>query len=134
MGADGLFNYYHMMAKALSAFGEETITVADGTEVNWAADLALKMINLQQADDSWVKHERTLVGERHGARHLLRRTNAGNPALAGLSEDITRLRHQDFDPSTEAVHRLLAPVGHLLEIVRRFGLGQARLQLQRQPE
>ncbi len=54
MGADGLFYYYHMMAKALSAFGEETLTVADGKQVAWSNDLAMKMINLQQADGSWV--------------------------------------------------------------------------------
>jgi squalene-hopene/tetraprenyl-beta-curcumene cyclase len=54
MGHDGLFYYYHMMSKALSAHGTETLAMADGKEVAWASDLALKLINLQQTDGSWV--------------------------------------------------------------------------------
>jgi squalene-hopene/tetraprenyl-beta-curcumene cyclase len=54
MGADGLYYYYHMMSKALSAHGTETLTMADGRNIEWASDLALKLINLQQADGSWV--------------------------------------------------------------------------------
>ncbi|MCE0483526.1 MAG: helix-turn-helix domain-containing protein [Methylacidiphilales bacterium] len=54
MGSDGLYYYYHMMAKSLSAFGEETLTLADGKQVVWSSELALKLINLQQADGSWV--------------------------------------------------------------------------------
>ena len=54
MGHDGLFYYYHMMTKGLSAHGAETLTVADGRKVEWASDLALKLINLQESDGSWV--------------------------------------------------------------------------------
>jgi squalene-hopene/tetraprenyl-beta-curcumene cyclase len=54
MGADGLFYYYHMMSKGLSAHGAETLTTADGKQVAWASDLALKLINLQNSDGSWV--------------------------------------------------------------------------------
>jgi squalene-hopene/tetraprenyl-beta-curcumene cyclase len=54
MGLDGLFYYYHMMSKALSAHGTETLAMTDGKEVTWASDLALKLINLQQTDGSWV--------------------------------------------------------------------------------
>jgi squalene-hopene/tetraprenyl-beta-curcumene cyclase len=54
MGADGLYYYYHTMAKALSAFGEETLTVADGKQINWSRDLAQKMIALQKPDGTWV--------------------------------------------------------------------------------
>lgn len=54
MGADGLYYYFHMMAKALSAYGEESLTLADGKQVAWASELALKLINLQQPDGSWV--------------------------------------------------------------------------------
>jgi squalene-hopene/tetraprenyl-beta-curcumene cyclase len=54
MGADGLFYYYHTMSKALSAHDTETLAMADGREVAWASDLALKLINLQQSDGSWV--------------------------------------------------------------------------------
>jgi squalene-hopene/tetraprenyl-beta-curcumene cyclase len=54
MGPDGLFYYYQMMSKALAAHGTETLTMEDGHEVNWAGDLALKMINLQGSDGAWV--------------------------------------------------------------------------------
>ncbi|MCE0524217.1 MAG: terpene cyclase/mutase family protein [Methylacidiphilales bacterium] len=54
MGADGLYYYYHTMSKALSAYGDETLTVADGRQVAWAGELALKLINLQQSDGSWA--------------------------------------------------------------------------------
>jgi squalene-hopene/tetraprenyl-beta-curcumene cyclase len=54
MGPDGLFYYYHMMSKALSAHGTENLVMSDGKEIAWATDLALKLINLQQTDGSWV--------------------------------------------------------------------------------
>ncbi len=54
MCADGLYYYYQMMSKALSAHGTETLTMADGKQVAWASELALKLINLQQSDGSWV--------------------------------------------------------------------------------
>jgi squalene-hopene/tetraprenyl-beta-curcumene cyclase len=54
MGQEGLFYYYHTMSKGLSAHGTETLTVADGKKVDWASELALKLINLQNADGSWV--------------------------------------------------------------------------------
>jgi squalene-hopene/tetraprenyl-beta-curcumene cyclase len=54
MGQDGLFYYYHTMSKGLSAHGAETLTLADGKKVEWASELALKLINLQESDGSWV--------------------------------------------------------------------------------
>lgn len=54
MGTDGLYYYYQMMSKALAAHGTETLKMANGRQVNWAGDLALKLINLQQTDGSWV--------------------------------------------------------------------------------
>jgi squalene-hopene/tetraprenyl-beta-curcumene cyclase len=54
MGNDGLYYYYHVMSKGLSAHGTETLALANGTQVDWAHDLALKLINLQQSDGSWV--------------------------------------------------------------------------------
>jgi squalene-hopene/tetraprenyl-beta-curcumene cyclase len=54
MGADGLYYYYQMMAKALASHGTETLTMADGKQVAWASELALKLINLQSEDGSWV--------------------------------------------------------------------------------
>ncbi len=54
MGQEGLYYYYHMMAKALTIYGADILETKDGRKVNWREDLALKLINLQHADGSWV--------------------------------------------------------------------------------
>jgi len=54
MGQDGLYYYYHTMAKALSAAKIETLTLKDGRKVNWRRDLAKRFLDLQKADGSWV--------------------------------------------------------------------------------
>jgi squalene-hopene/tetraprenyl-beta-curcumene cyclase len=54
MGAEGLYYYYHTMSKGLTAHGTETLAMADGKQIAWASDLALKLINLQQSNGSWV--------------------------------------------------------------------------------
>lgn len=54
MGKDGLYYYYHTMAKALSTAGINTITLKDGRKVNWRQDLAKRLLDLQNADGSWV--------------------------------------------------------------------------------
>ncbi|MEW6427110.1 MAG: prenyltransferase/squalene oxidase repeat-containing protein [Thermodesulfobacteriota bacterium] len=54
MGQEGLFYYYHTMAKGLSAAGIDTLTLADGRRVNWRKELAKKLLDLQHADGSWV--------------------------------------------------------------------------------
>jgi len=54
MGKDGLYYYYHTMAKALSAAGVDTLTTKDGKKINWRQDLAKKLLDLQNADGSWV--------------------------------------------------------------------------------
>ena len=50
----GLFYYYHLMTKGLTAAGMDTLTLPDGRKVDWKNDLALKMISAQNADGSWV--------------------------------------------------------------------------------
>jgi squalene-hopene/tetraprenyl-beta-curcumene cyclase len=54
MGQEGLYYYYHTMAKALSAAGIDTLTTKDGKQINWRQDLAKRLLNLQNADGSWV--------------------------------------------------------------------------------
>ena len=54
MGKDGLFYYYHTMAKALSIYGQDTVALQKGQSINWRLELAKKLINLQQGDGSWV--------------------------------------------------------------------------------
>lgn len=54
MGAQGLYYYYHMMAKALSAYGADRLELADGRWVNWREQLALALIQRQRPDGTWV--------------------------------------------------------------------------------
>lgn len=53
MGAAGLFFYYHTMAKALGLAASKDESLIGPKQANWRRDLAMKMINLQQADGSW---------------------------------------------------------------------------------
>ncbi len=54
MGQQGLFYYYHTMAKALSALEQEQFVDADGQPHDWKAELRSKLAELQQPDGSWV--------------------------------------------------------------------------------
>ncbi|MEI7729346.1 MAG: prenyltransferase/squalene oxidase repeat-containing protein [Verrucomicrobiota bacterium] len=54
MGLEGRMFYYHTMAKALSVAGVSELTLKDGKKVAWRRDLAMKLLNLQQRDGSWV--------------------------------------------------------------------------------
>ncbi|MFT7676453.1 MAG: squalene-hopene/tetraprenyl-beta-curcumene cyclase [Planctomycetota bacterium] len=54
-GYQGLFYYYHSMARALQVFGAETITDADGKLHDWRAELGGRLLALQSKQDgSWV--------------------------------------------------------------------------------
>ena len=54
----GLFYYYHTMARALNAYGEETITDANGQAHPWRNELAAQLVSLQKEDGSWIGVER----------------------------------------------------------------------------
>ena len=53
MGPQGLFYYFHTMAKALTLYGADVLPTKDGQTINWREKLALKLIDLQRADGSW---------------------------------------------------------------------------------
>lgn len=53
MGAEGLFYYYHTMAKALATAGIAQLKTKAGS-ADWTADLSRKLINLQNSDGSWA--------------------------------------------------------------------------------
>jgi squalene-hopene/tetraprenyl-beta-curcumene cyclase len=61
MGQQGLFYFFNTMAKALAAYGTETIVREDGTRVLWREELIRKLISLQkiEADGTgyWVNAE-----------------------------------------------------------------------------
>ncbi|MCX6272041.1 MAG: terpene cyclase/mutase family protein [Bacteroidetes bacterium] len=54
MGSQGLFYYYHTMAKSLEIYGENIISDSSGKKHNWKEELANKIIGYQKADGSWV--------------------------------------------------------------------------------
>lgn len=54
LGQQGLFYYYHTMAKTLDAIGEEKFKDAAGTEHDWKSELRVKLAELQKQDGSWV--------------------------------------------------------------------------------
>jgi squalene-hopene/tetraprenyl-beta-curcumene cyclase len=54
IGTKALYYYYMVFAKALQAYGENTIVDAKGVSHNWREDLGKKLISLQNADGSWV--------------------------------------------------------------------------------
>ena len=57
MEQQGLFYYYHTMAKALSVAGIDTIVLKGGKRINWRQDLAKRLLDLQNADGSWVNQK-----------------------------------------------------------------------------
>ena len=54
IGTKALYYYYMVFAKALQAFGENTVVDAKGVSHNWREDLGKKLISLQASDGSWV--------------------------------------------------------------------------------
>ena len=52
-GSQGLFFYYDVMTRALTAAGIDKLTLADGTALDWREALAKELISRQQADGSW---------------------------------------------------------------------------------
>jgi squalene-hopene/tetraprenyl-beta-curcumene cyclase len=54
MGPQGLYYYYHTMAKALATYGLDEFTLEDGRKVNWRKELSLKLLDLQNKDGFWM--------------------------------------------------------------------------------
>lgn len=53
-GEQGLYYYYLVMAKGLTAAGLDTLATEDGKTVDWRGDLTKKLISLQKPDGSWA--------------------------------------------------------------------------------
>lgn len=54
LGQQGLFYYYHTMAKALSVMNVDHLTASDGKWVDWRKELAQKLVGKQKGDGSWI--------------------------------------------------------------------------------
>lgn len=53
MEKQGLYYYYHTMAKALSICGIRELVMQDRREIDWRKDLALKLFDLQDQEGFW---------------------------------------------------------------------------------
>ncbi len=54
MGPQGYYYYVHLMTKGLTAAGVDELTTKDGARINWRRDVALRLMNLQKPDGSWM--------------------------------------------------------------------------------
>jgi squalene-hopene/tetraprenyl-beta-curcumene cyclase len=54
MGPQGLYYYLQLMTKALAIYGVDRLELKNGQAVDWRRQVAMKLINLQKADGSWV--------------------------------------------------------------------------------
>ena len=61
MGAQGLFYFYNVLAKAMHTMGNDVVARPDGTQLNWRRDMLKKLISLQKIDADgtgyWVNPE-----------------------------------------------------------------------------
>ena len=57
MGAQGLYYYYHVFAKALAKLGEDRFVDRDGMVHDWRAELLAELKSRQNPDGSWTNHE-----------------------------------------------------------------------------
>ncbi len=62
MGKQGLYFYYHTLARALSMYGEEPLKRADKPSADWRRELIEKIVSLQRTDPQtglkyWVNDE-----------------------------------------------------------------------------
>ncbi|QNN22099.1 hypothetical protein HED60_07380 [Planctomycetales bacterium ZRK34] len=53
----GYYYYMHMLSRALNAWGDPTITDADGNKHNWPNELIDKLVSLQKSDGHWINDD-----------------------------------------------------------------------------
>ena len=54
LGGQGMFYFYHSIAKVLTIRKIDRLKLKNGTEIDWRTDLAHKILSAQQKDGSWV--------------------------------------------------------------------------------
>lgn len=54
MGQEGLYYFFNTLSKCMAAMGEETVGMADGREVSWKDDLAVRLAGLQSEEGYWA--------------------------------------------------------------------------------
>ena len=54
MGPQGLYYYLHLMTKALTIYGADTLELKDGRKIDWRREVAMRLMALQKPDGSFV--------------------------------------------------------------------------------
>lgn len=54
MDQQGLFYYYHTMAKALTVYGDEYLITEDNRKIDWRKELAVKLVEKQKGGGFWI--------------------------------------------------------------------------------
>ena len=54
LGQQGLYYYYHTMAKSLGTFGEDRFEDSDGVAHDWRKEMTAKLAELQKENGSWI--------------------------------------------------------------------------------
>ncbi len=54
LGGQGLYYYYHAIAKTLVAANLPFLTGKDGQEINWRRELSTRILSTQREDGSWI--------------------------------------------------------------------------------
>jgi len=54
MGLQGYYYYLHLMSKAMTTLKLDKLELKDGKSIDWRHALAMRLINLQQTNGSWV--------------------------------------------------------------------------------
>lgn len=54
MGLQGYYYYLHLMSKALATLRLDNLKLKDGRSIDWRRALAMRLIDLQQTNGSWV--------------------------------------------------------------------------------
>jgi len=61
MGKSGLFYYYHTLAKAMTALGDDTLVDAKGVAHAWRKELFEKLKTTQAADGTWANTNKAFL-------------------------------------------------------------------------
>lgn len=62
MAQQGLYYYFHTLARALNEYDQPTITDPQGGKHDWRAELVDKLASLQKPDGSWSGEQRWMEG------------------------------------------------------------------------
>ncbi len=52
MQMQGLYYFYNILAKGMAAYGQDILTLKDGTRINWRREVLRKLVSLQKTDQT----------------------------------------------------------------------------------